>query len=37
MPTPLFDGPEFLVNTTTPNTQNDPAIAALADGRFVVT
>jgi Ca2+-binding RTX toxin-like protein len=29
-------GPEFLVNTTTASGQFDPAVAALADGRFVV-
>ncbi|MCA1539953.1 VCBS repeat-containing protein [Bradyrhizobium sp. NBAIM32] len=30
-------GPEFLVNTTTAGNQVEPAITALADGRFVVT
>lgn len=30
-------GTEFLVNTTTNKNQSDPSIAALADGRFVVT
>ena len=30
-------GSEFLVNTTTSNDQSDPAITALADGRFVVS
>ncbi len=30
-------GGEFRVNTTTTSFQNDPAIAALADGGFVVT
>ncbi|WP_127999107.1 beta strand repeat-containing protein [Piscinibacter defluvii] len=30
-------GPEFLVNTTTAGAQGDPAVTALADGRFVVT
>jgi Ca2+-binding RTX toxin-like protein len=29
--------PEFLVNTTTSNSQRDSQIAVLADGRFVVT
>jgi Ca2+-binding RTX toxin-like protein len=29
-------GAEFLVNTTTANTQYEPTITALADGRFVV-
>ena len=28
---------EFLVNTSTANYQYDPAITALADGRFVVS
>ncbi len=31
------DGSEFLINTTTANDQNAPAVAALADGSFVVT
>jgi hypothetical protein len=35
--TPLPFAPEFLVNTTTSGYQSDPAVAALADGRFVVT
>jgi hypothetical protein len=30
------DGGEFLVNTTTTNSQFDPTITALADGRFVL-
>ena len=30
-------GVEFLVNTSTANYQYDPAITALADGRFVVS
>jgi hypothetical protein len=29
-------GGEFVVNTTTPNNQLDPAVAGLADGRFVI-
>src|SRR6185436_7701573 len=29
-------GSEFLVNSTTQNTQDEPTIAALAGGRFVV-
>jgi Ca2+-binding RTX toxin-like protein len=29
--------PEFLINTTTTNSQNESSITALADGRFVVT
>ena len=36
MTTPLFDGPEFLINTTTANNQSEPTITALPDGRFVV-
>jgi len=36
MPTPFRSGPEFLVNTTTEIFQFQPAITALADGRFVV-
>jgi Ca2+-binding RTX toxin-like protein len=36
MPTPLFDGPEFLINTTTEEEQWLPTITALPDGRFVV-
>ncbi len=31
------DGSEFLINTATANDQNAPAVAALADGTFVVT
>jgi Ca2+-binding RTX toxin-like protein len=34
--TPFFDGPEFLVNTTTRGSQLDPTIATLEGGRFVV-
>jgi len=30
-------GPEFLVNTQTQGTQNEPSVAGLSDGRFVVT
>jgi Ca2+-binding RTX toxin-like protein len=30
------DGDEFLVNTTTTNSQTQPTITALADGRFVI-
>ena len=30
-------GAEFLVNTTTANSQTEPTITALADGRFVVS
>ncbi|HRL76514.1 MAG TPA: PKD domain-containing protein, partial [Candidatus Accumulibacter phosphatis] len=30
-------GPEFRVNSTTASTQNDPAVAGLSDGGFVVT
>ena len=33
----IKSGPELLVNTATGSHQNDPAIAALGDGRFVVT
>src|SRR5437588_4675787 len=29
-------GGEFLVNTTTANSEGEPAIAALEDGRFVI-
>lgn len=36
MGTPISWKPEFLVNTTTANQQNDPSVVALADGRFVV-
>ena len=36
MTTPLFDRPEFLINTTTANNQSEPTITALPDGRFVV-
>jgi Ca2+-binding RTX toxin-like protein len=36
MTTPLRDGAEFLVNTTTQSGQYQPTITALADGRFVV-
>jgi Ca2+-binding RTX toxin-like protein len=36
MTTPIKDGAEFLVNTTTTNYQSDPTITGLADGRFVV-
>jgi Ca2+-binding RTX toxin-like protein len=36
MTTPLFDGPEFLVNTTTADWQYEPTITGLAEGRFVV-
>jgi Ca2+-binding RTX toxin-like protein len=36
MPTPFKSGREFLVNTTTGSLQFEPAITALADGRFVV-
>src|SRR4051794_40923269 len=35
MTTPFKWGDEFLINTTTTNGQTDPAITALADGRFV--
>jgi Ca2+-binding RTX toxin-like protein len=35
MTTPLRDGTEFLVNTTTKNWQYQPTITALTDGRFV--
>ncbi|MBK7954247.1 MAG: hypothetical protein IPK02_09950 [Candidatus Accumulibacter sp.] len=30
-------GPEFRVNTTTSNSQGDPAVVGLSDGSFVVT
>ena len=30
-------GPDFIVNTTTLNSQSEPSIAALSDGRFVIT
>ncbi len=33
----LRANPEFLVNTTTASDQNVSSIAAMADGRFVVT
>jgi hypothetical protein len=33
----IKSGPELLVNTTADSHQTEPAIAALADGRFVVT
>jgi len=36
MPTPLFDGPEFLINSTTLGDQWRPTITALPDGHFVV-
>jgi Ca2+-binding RTX toxin-like protein len=36
LPTPERFGAEFLVNTSTSNSQNDPVVTALADGRFVV-
>src|SRR5215217_1977136 len=36
MTTPFKWGDEFLVNTTTTDGQSDPAITALADGRFIV-
>ncbi|PJE01524.1 MAG: hypothetical protein CK429_35370 [Mycobacterium sp.] len=32
-----FLGPDFIVNTTTLNGQSEPSVAALSDGRFVVT
>lgn len=35
MTTPLRFGSEFLINTTTNNVQDGPAITALSDGRFV--
>ncbi|RME17198.1 MAG: hypothetical protein D6801_03975, partial [Alphaproteobacteria bacterium] len=35
MATPSKWGSEFLVNTSTDNTQHQPSIVALADGRFV--
>src|SRR4051812_35145959 len=35
MTTPFKWGNEFLVNTTTTAYQFDPAITALADGRFI--
>jgi hypothetical protein len=37
MPTPVKWGSEFLVNTTTADSQSDVAMTALADGRFIVT
>ena len=37
MPQPIFDGPEFLVNSTTFGFQRESSITALADGRFVVS
>ncbi|MGH6734574.1 MAG: calcium-binding protein [Methyloceanibacter sp.] len=37
MPTPIKWGSEFLVNTTTADSQSEPNMTALADGRFVVT
>ncbi len=37
MATPIKWGPEFLVNTTTNSDQSMPSIAALTNGRFVVT
>ena len=37
MATPTKFGTEFLVNTTTANTQLDPTITGLANGRFVVS
>ncbi len=37
MPAPIKSGPEFLINTTTLNNQNNSTITALADGRFVVS
>ena len=37
MATPQRFGTEFLINTTTADVQFTPDIAALADGRFVVT
>jgi len=36
MTTPSKDGAEFLVNTTTRNSQWEPTVTGLADGRFVV-
>lgn len=36
MSTPVLWGDEFVVNTTTPETQFDPDVAALGDGRWVV-
>ena len=35
MATPTKFGPEFLINTTTSQAQYQPALTALADGRFV--
>lgn len=32
-----FSGPEFLVNTTTAQTQNNSAIAVLPDGRIIIS
>ena len=37
MTTPIKWGEEFLVNTTTSNSQNYSTTAALRDGRFIVT
>ena len=37
MATPVRYGTEFLVNTTTPTDQDEPAITGLAGGRFIVT
>src|SRR5947209_5923590 len=37
MPTPMTWGTEFLVNSITANYQDDPAITALANGKFVAT
>ncbi len=36
MPGATAFGTEFLINTTTTNSQSEPTITALADGRFVV-
>jgi Ca2+-binding RTX toxin-like protein len=36
MTTPFRLGAEFLINTTVAGNQNEPAITALADGRFLV-
>ena len=36
MPNAIKVGNEILVNTTTAGPQDDPAITALAGGRFVV-
>ncbi len=30
-------GPDFVINTTTANSQSVPVVSALADGRFIVT